>query len=125
MAKSIRGQQSATSSSAYCPDAGDIIHINFEPHVGREQAKARPALVLTAQSYNQKTRLCILCPITSQIKGYPFEVRLPDECKVVGVVLVDQVKSLSWEFRRSQLMCAAPNGVLVEVKAKLRALLKL
>jgi mRNA interferase MazF len=117
--------QSATSSNAYCPDAGDIIWIDFDPQVGREQAKRRPALVLTPASYNGRVSLCVLCPITSTVKNYPFVVALPPGGKIAGVVLADQIKSFSWVGRNSEFACVAPNGVLVEVKAKIRALIQL
>jgi mRNA interferase MazF len=74
---------------AYCPEAGDIIRINFDPQEGREQWGRRPALVLSPRSYNQRSRLCVLCPITSEAKAYPFEVPLPAGQRVTGVVLAD------------------------------------
>src|ERR1700712_1327991 len=95
MAKSKRAIQSATSSSSqtYCPEAGDIVFLNFDPQIGREQSGRRPALVLTGRRYNALVGLCVLCPITNQAKGYPFEVAIPAGHAVTGVVLSDQVKS--------------------------------
>jgi mRNA interferase MazF len=126
MVKLQRPLRSVTSSDkgVYCPDAGDIIKINFDPQAGREQAGPRPALVLSPRLYNEKARLCVLCPITSHVKRYPFEVLLPDGHQVKGAVLSDHVKSLSWESRNSQFLCVAPNGLAEDVKAKIRALLQ-
>jgi mRNA interferase MazF len=109
----------------YCPDVNDIIRINFDPQAGREQAGARPAIVLSPRRYNQIVRLCIVCPITNQAKGYPFEVAIPAGGAVTGVVLADQVKSLSWDQRNAVFLGVSPPGVLGEVKAKIKALLLL
>ena len=84
----------------------------------------RPALVLSPRSYNQKTGLCVVCPVTNQNKGYPFEVALPEGFTVSGVVLSDQIKSLSWSHRESRFICEAPTGVIAEVKAKSKALVQ-
>src|SRR5687767_16037745 len=85
---------------AYIPDSGDIVWITFNPQAGHEQAGRRPALVLSPASYNGKVGLAILCPITSQVKGYPFEVATPARSRVCGVILADQVKSLDWPFAK-------------------------
>jgi mRNA interferase MazF len=107
------------------PDRGDLIWLAFDPQAGREIQKTRPALVLTPASYNLKSGLCIACPITSQIKGYPFEVVLPAESVVRGVVLADQVKALDWRARRAKVAGRVPREVLEEVQDKLSALLGL
>jgi len=111
--------------AAYCPEAGDIININFDPQEGREQRGRRPALVLSPRPYNRRAGLCVLCPITNQQKGYPFEVVIPPGHAVTGVVLSDQVKSLSWERRNAVLRCLVPGPVLLEAKAKIKALLQI
>src|SRR5580704_4531229 len=111
--------------AAYCPEAGDVIDINFDPQEGREQRGRRPALVLTPRPYNQRAGLCVLCPITNRQKGYPFEVAIPPGHAVTGVVLSDQVKSLSWERRDAVLRCSAPTGVIRETKGKIRTLLQI
>jgi mRNA interferase MazF len=111
--------------ASYCPDTGDIIDISFDPQEGREQRGRRPALVLTGRAYNRRAGLCVLCPITNQQKGYPFEVAIPAGYRVTGVVLSDQVKSLSWERRNATLRCAVPPGVLLETKGKMKALLQI
>jgi mRNA interferase MazF len=118
--------RSATSSGEpYLPEAGDIIGLTFDPQAGREQAGRRPALVLSPTSYNRLTRLCVLCPITSQIKNYPFETLIPAGLEVTGAVLSDQVKSLSWTNRNAQFICRAPEAVLADVRAKIKALIQI
>ncbi|OGJ92028.1 MAG: mRNA-degrading endonuclease [Candidatus Raymondbacteria bacterium RifOxyA12_full_50_37] len=107
----------------YCPDRGDIVWMDFDPQSGREQAGHRPALVLSPEAYNRKVGLAIFCPITSQVKGYPFEVAFPEGHKATGVVLADQVKSLDWKARQVRLFCAAPVEVMENVCAKLSPLL--
>ncbi|MEI2812308.1 MAG: type II toxin-antitoxin system PemK/MazF family toxin [Burkholderiaceae bacterium] len=83
----------------YIPARGDIVWMNFSPQAGFEQAGRRPALVLTSKEYNRKTSRCIVCPITSQVKGYTFEYPLPTHCSVQGVVLTDHVKNQDWTER--------------------------
>lgn len=119
--------RSATSSAEppYLPDAGDVIGLTFDPQAGREQAGRRPALVLSPASYNGASRLCILCPITSQVKGYPFETDIPNGLPVAGAVLSDQVKSLSWTDRNAQFICKMPESVVADVRAKIKALLQI
>ena len=107
----------------YVPGAGDIVWLTFTPQAGREQAGRRPALVLSPRSYNGKTSLALFCPITSRVKGYPFEVPLPPTSVVTGVVLADQVKSLDWRARRARFESEAPPRVIGEVLEKLAVLL--
>lgn len=127
MAKFKELLRSGTKSSTppYCPDAGEIIKINFDPQEGREQAERRPALVLSPMSYNEKAKLCVLCPITNQGKGYPFESAVPDGAAVTGVVLSDQIKSFSWDARKAEYVCKAPVDLVADVLAKIKALIKL
>ena len=128
MRKSIPVRRSATSSDdrSYCPDAGDLIWIDFHPQKGREQAGRRPAIVLSPRRYNDRAALCVVCPITSQVKNYPFEVALPEGGPISGgAVLADQVKSLSWETRNSAFAARAPASIVGEVKAKITALLQI
>lgn len=108
---------------AFVPDAGELIWLRFDPQAGHEQAGRRPALVLSPKSYNQKSGLALVCPVTSQVKGYPFEVQLPDGCGVRGVILADQVKSLDWKARRAERIGRIPELTLHEVLARLTALL--
>jgi mRNA interferase MazF len=99
------------------------VWFSFSPQAGREQAGRRPALVLSPSSYNERAGLCIICPITSQAKGYPFEVPLPGGLPVSGVVLSDHLKSADWRVRSAQYAGVATAEVLAEVKAKLKPLL--
>ena len=107
---------------AYIPNSGDIVWITFNPQAGHEQAGRRPALVLSPAAYNGKVGLAILCPITSQIKGYPFEVLIPDGLKISGAILSDQVKNLDWKVRQAELVCQLPAETLDEVLQKLNTL---
>ncbi len=107
----------------YIPDTGDIVWINFNPQAGHEQAGRRPALVLSPESYNRKVSLAILCPVTSQIKGYPFEVLIPDGQEINGVILSDQVKNLDWKARQAKFICKIPEFTMDEVLQKLYAIL--
>ncbi len=107
----------------YVPSRGDIVWLTFTPQAGREQAGRRPALVLSPQSYNQKTALGLFCPITSRVKGYPFEVSLPSASPVTGVILADQVRSLDWRARRARFAARTPSHVMSEVLEKLTVLL--
>jgi mRNA interferase MazF len=125
MARSKPGARSATSSArqSYCPDANEFIWIDFNPQAGREQANRRPALVLSGRRYNAVSGLCVVCPITNQNKGYPFEVAIPAGHTVSGVVLSDQIKSLSWDARNSAFIARAPKDVTEETRAKIKALI--
>jgi len=110
---------------AYVPDAGDLVWLTFDLQVGHEQRGRRPALILSSRVYNAKARLAVACPVTSQVKGYPFEVALPPHGAIAGVVLADHVKNLDWEARRVVFEAKAPAEVLADVRARLRALLGL
>jgi mRNA interferase MazF len=100
-----------------------VVWITLNPQAGYEQAGRRPAVVLSPQSYNGKTGLAIFCPITNQIKGYPFEVIIPAGLSVAGAVLSDQVKSLDWRARNAELICTLPTETISEVLQKLGTLL--
>lgn len=110
-------------ATGYVPDTGHIVWLRFSPQAGREQAGRRPALVLSPQGYNEKTNLALFCPITSRVKGYPFEVRLPDSGAVSGVILADQVRSLDWRVRGARFEAEAPTHLVAEVRDKLAVLL--
>ena len=107
------------------PERGDLVWLDFSPHAGREQAERRPAIVLSPRGYHQKTPYVVVCPITSRIKGYPFEVVLPAGLAVGGAVLADQLKSVDRHARRIERVGAAPPEVLAEIDNRLRALLSL
>lgn len=110
-------------SCNYVPDRGDIVWLTFDPQAGREQAGRRPAMVVSPRPYNQKTSLAVFCPITSQVKGYPFEVPIPGGCSVSGVILSDQVKSLDWKARDVEFLCELPEETVDETLGKLRTLM--
>ena len=110
---------------AYVPDAGDLVWLTFDPQAGHEQRGRRPALILSPRSYNAKARLAIACPITSHVKGYPFEVSLPPGGTISGVVLADHVKNLDWQARRLAFEAKAPADVVTDVRERLRVLLGL
>jgi mRNA interferase MazF len=107
----------------YIPCRGDIIWLKFTPQAGHEQAGHRPALVVSPRQYNQKVGLGLFCPVTSLVKGYPFEVKIPDNLMVEGVILSDQIKSLDWKIRKAKLICKLPNEVIEEVLAKIKTLI--
>ena len=107
-------------SRAFVPGAGDIVWLQFDPQAGHEQAGHRPALVLSPAAYNGKTGLMLCCPMTTQIKGYPFEVRIAGDTD--SAVLADQVKSLDWRARRAKLKGRISAAELAEVRAKVMAL---
>ena len=108
---------------SYIPTPGDIVWLEFTPRAGHEQAGRRPAMVLSKKAYNQKTGLGIFCPITSKIKGYPFEVAVTGK-KISGVVLSDQVKSLDWKARKVKFIEKASASVLKEVISKISVIIE-
>jgi mRNA interferase MazF len=110
-------------SESYVPSCGDIVWINFDPQSGHEQAGRRPALVLSPQKYNFKVGLAIFCPITKNVKGYPFEVLVPKGFKVSGSILSDHVKNLDWRARETEFIGKLPDNVIKDVLKKLGALL--
>jgi len=105
------------------PNRGDLIWVSLNPQAGHEQAGRRPALVLSPVEYNSRVGLALMCPVTSRAKGYPFEVGLPTDLNVTGVILADQIKSLDWRARRAEIACRAPKSVIDEVLGKLNTLL--
>ena len=110
--------------ATYVPDEGDIVWLSFTPQSGHEQAGRRPAVVLSAKAYNQRSGLLVCVPITNRIKGYPFEVALGGD-GATGAALADQVKSLDWKSRQAERKGRATPSELAEIKAKIKALLKL
>jgi mRNA interferase MazF len=111
-----------TRLAAFVPDRGDIVRMSFDPQSGHEQAGWRPALVISPAVYNRASSLALLCPITSRVKGYPFEVPLPPGLAVSGVVLADQVRSLDWKARSATLAGRAPDALIQDVLARLEPL---
>ena len=107
----------------YVPARGDAIWLTFTPQAGHERSGRRRALVLSPASYNRKVGLASLCPITSQVKGYPFEVATPARSRVNGVILADHVKNLDWRVRQAEFICKLPRETTVEVLEKRGVLL--
>jgi mRNA interferase MazF len=108
----------------YVPERGDIVWVSLDLKPGQEQAERRRAIVLSPQAYNSRVGLAVLCPITSQVKAYPFEVPIPPDLPVDGAILSDRVESLNWRAHRAELICSLPSAVVDEVLGKLRALLE-
>jgi len=108
--------------ASYVPEAGDIIFLDFDPQIGREQAKRRPALVITDQAYNRASGLAVVCPLTSKRKPYPFALPATLD-NVEGAILVDQIKSLDWSARKAEFHSAMEPGTLANVRAYLAVLL--
>ncbi len=113
----------AIAPGAYVPDRGDLVWLAFDPSAGREQGGRRPGLILSPITYNQRVRLALVCPITSRVKGYPFEVALPSGLTVAGVILTDHVRSVDWIARRAEFADRVPSAVLRDVIARLAPLL--
>lgn len=107
----------------YIPDRGHIVYLDFDPTKGHEQRGNRPAFVLSPLSYNAKSSLALFMPITKQRKGYPFEVLLPPELQIQGVILVDQIKCLDWTTRNVQFVETVPESLVEEVQAKIEPLI--
>ena len=110
--------------AAYVPSRGDLIWLQFNPQAGHEQAGHRPAVVISPSSYNRRVGLALCCPVTSQVKGYPFEVLLPPGLGVEGAILSDQIKSLDWRVRKARRIGNLPAEVLEETVGKILALVE-
>ena len=109
--------------AAFVPEAGDFVWLTFDPQAGREQAGRRPALVLSPRAYNVKSGLALVCPIASQVKGYPFEVAVTAGQGATGVILADHLKSVDWKVRRAEKLGRCTTEVIDEVRARLAPLL--
>jgi mRNA interferase MazF len=109
--------------ASFVPERGDVVWISLSPQAGHEQARRRPALVLSPSAYNAKVGLALICPITDQVKGYPFEVLVPTGLPVRGAVLADQVKSVDWIARRADMIGRLPVAFVNKVLAKVKSLL--
>jgi mRNA interferase MazF len=123
MKKRIGGLSSGGKRGSNAPDVGDLVWLSFSPQAGREQMGRRPALILSPRAYNGKTGLCLACPVTNQVKSYPFEVELPPGLAVQGVVLSDHIKSTDWQARNCESIAHVPPEVVDRVRAKLKPLL--
>ena len=109
-------------AAARAPERSDVVWLQFNPQAGSEQAGRRPALVISPRTYNQRVGLALVCPITSRIKGYPFEVALPRGMETEGAILCDQIKSLDWRARNAKRIGSVPPSVMQEVTARILAL---
>jgi mRNA interferase MazF len=109
----------------YVPEAGDVVWLDFSPQAGHEQSGRRPAVVLSPASYNRRAGLAVVCPLTRQQKGYPFEVALPSNFPLAGVILADHLRSVDWRARRAERAGRAPAAVMEEVREKIGPLLGL
>jgi mRNA interferase MazF len=109
--------------TTFVPDTGDFVWLTFDPQGGREQAGRRPGLVLSPKIYNAKAGLVLACPVTNQVKGYPFEVAIPVGSGPNGVILADHLKSVDWKARRAALLGRCPAEAVDEVRARLASLL--
>jgi len=108
--------------SGYVPSRGDVVWLEFDPQAGAEQSGRRPALVVSPRAYNGRVGLALCCPLTTRVKGYPFEVALPAGSPAEGVILADQLKSLDWRARRAKKFAEVPDAVLAEVLGKIGTL---
>jgi len=111
-----------TRRSRYVPSRGDIVWLQFDPQAGHEQAGRRPALVISPQSYNGRVGLALFCPLTTNVKGYPFEVAVQVGSKSDGVILADQIKSLDWRARQASKFDEVSDETLAEVLGKIGTL---
>jgi mRNA interferase MazF len=111
------------TAARYTPDRGDVVWLEFSSQAGREQRGKRPGLVLSPAAYNGRVGLAVCCPVTSQAKGYPFEVAMPPGLKAQGAILADHVRSLDWKARGAKLWCRVPPATVEEVVARLQLLL--
>jgi mRNA interferase MazF len=109
--------------ASYTPRRGDVVWLTFDPQAGHEQSGRRPAFVISLYAYNQKVGLFIVCPITSQVKGYPFEVPISTKSGIRGVVLADQIKSLDWRARKAEFVEAAATDMVEGVLARILPLI--
>jgi mRNA interferase MazF len=110
------------ATRSYVPDAADVVWLEFDPQAGHEQAGRQPALVVSPARYNEKTGLMVCCPMSTKVKGYPFEVIIEID-GVTSAILSDQVKSLDWKVRRARKHAVVSDGVIGDVRAKIKALL--
>lgn len=118
-----RSAGSPVDPNSNVPDRGDVVWARLSPTEGHEQAGHRPAVVLSPAAYNAATGLALTCPVTSKVKGYPFEVALPSDLEVAGVVLADQVRSIDWRSGAVEFAATLPRSVVAEVVAKVKTLL--
>jgi len=117
------GVMSSGNKRSYIPDRGDIVWIEFDPQSGREQSGLRPAITMSPKKYNEKTGLGLFCPITTAIKGYPFETTLPETCKIRGAILTDHIKNMDWRSRNVKFISKLDEHILDDVTKKVAVLI--
>ena len=111
------------SRRGYVPERGDVVWMMFGPQAGHEQSGRRPGVVMSSSIYNGKTGMALCCPITSHVKGYPFEVLVPTGLKTSGAILADHIRNIDWKMRRAEYLCKLPDKALEEVTGKILSLL--
>ena len=107
----------------YVPERGDVVWMTFIPQAGHEQSGRRPAVVISSSIYNGRTGMALCCPVTGQVKGYPFEVLVPPELKIKGAILADHIRNIDWRARRTKYICQLHESVMDEITGKLIALI--
>ena len=111
------------SRREYVPGRGDVVWMTFSPQAGHEQSGRRPAVVISSSIYNGRTGMALCCPVTSQVKGYPFEVLVPPELKIKGAILADHIRNIDWRARRTKYIGQLPESAMDEVSGKKVALI--
>ena len=107
----------------YVPERGDVVRMMFGPQAGHEQSGRRPGVVMSSSIYNGRTGMALCCPITSHVKGYPFEVVVPAGLKITGAILADHIRNIDWKARRAEYLCQLPDNTMEEVAEKLISLI--
>lgn len=107
----------------YVPERGDVVWMMFGPQTGHEQSGRRPGVVMSSSIYNGRTGMALCCPITSHVKGYPFEVVVPAGLKITGAILADHIRNIDWKARRAEYLCQLPDNTMEEVAEKLISLI--
>ncbi|MFH2220051.1 MAG: type II toxin-antitoxin system PemK/MazF family toxin [Pseudomonadota bacterium] len=107
--------------AAYIPKQGDLITITFDPQSGHEQKGRRPAFVVSKDLFNQSTGLAIVCPVTKTERAFPFHVPLPEDSKLTGFIMVEQVKSVDFRARRAKRIEYGNDELLSDVLSILDA----
>ncbi len=118
-----RREGGVVSRRGYVPERGDVVWMMFGPPAGHEQSGRRPAIVMSPSIYNGKTGMALCCPITSHVKGYPFEVLIPADINISGAILADHIRNIDWKTRRAEYLCKLPGKTLEEVAEKILSLL--
>lgn len=111
------------TATNYVPARGDVVKLSLDPTRGHEQAGSRPVLILSPEEYNRRTGLALVCPITNQGKGYPFEIPIPDGLEVTGFILCDQIRCIDWGVRQARLFAALPPALVSEVTGRILPLI--